>query len=123
MTSAAVAASSRSSGRRGRSSQRVSIGKARPSAVKTGAPSISAATGSASSVADMTRSRRSGRSAARASSASASPRSAFSARSWNSSKIRQPTPGRSGADCSIRVSTPSVTTSIRLPGRVSPRMR
>ena len=63
----------------GRSSQRVSTGKARPSAVRIGASPISAATGAASRVADITRSRRSGRSAARTSSASARPRSACSA--------------------------------------------
>ena len=78
----------------GRSSQRVSTGKARPSAVITGASSISAATGPASSVADMTRRRRSGRSAPRTSSASARPRSAWRARSWNSSKMMQPMPGK-----------------------------
>ena len=50
----------------GRSSQRVSTGQARPSAVRIGASSISAATGAASSVADITRRRRSGRSAAAA---------------------------------------------------------
>ena len=107
----------------GRSSQRVSTGQARPSAVTTGAPPISSATGAASSVADITRSSRSGRSAARTSSASASPRSACSARSWNSSKITQPTPGSSGSDWIIRVRMPSVTTSIAAPGTASPRMR
>ena len=107
----------------GRSSQRVSTGKARPSERMTGAPSKSVATGWASSVADMTTSARSGRSAARASHARASPRSAFRLRSWNSSKMTQPTPSSEGSDCSIRVRMPSVTTSIRLPGTDSPRMR
>ncbi len=125
-TRSATAASKRGPpgpGDQGRSSQIVSTGCARPSAVTSGAPPISAATGAASSVADIAISARSGRSAERASSASARPRSACRPRSWNSSKITQPTPGRSGADCSIRVSTPSVTTSIRAPGTLSPRMR
>ena len=49
----------------GARSQRVSTGKARPSDVMIGASSSSAATGAASSVADITRSRRSSRSAPR----------------------------------------------------------
>ncbi len=107
----------------GRSSHRVSTGNARPSAVRTGASPISAATGAASSVADIASRRRSGRSAARISSASARPRSPCRLRSWNSSKIRQPMPGSSGFDWIIRVRMPSVTTSIRRPGTASPRMR
>ena len=106
----------------GRGSQRVSTGKARPSERMTGASSR-AATGSASSVADITTMARSGRSAARASHASARPRSAFRLRSWNSSKIRQPTPGKSGSDWIMRVRIPSVTTSIRRPGTDWPRTR
>ena len=35
-------------------------------------------------------------------------------RSWTSSKITRPTPGNSGSCCRRRVSTPSVTTSIRV---------
>jgi hypothetical protein len=68
----------------------------------------------ASSVADITRMRRSGRSAPRASHVSARPRSALRERSWNSSKMTVPMPGRSGASCTMRVRMPSVTTSIRV---------
>ena len=123
-TSAAAASARRALGPRGRSSHRVSTGKLRPSEVRTGAP-ISSATGPASSVADIASRIRSSRSAPATSRHSASPRSAFSDRSWNSSKITAPIPGRSGADCSIRVRMPSVTTSIRVcfDTFAAPRMR
>ena len=126
----AVSASrrSRAPGRSGAarpSRQRVSTGWARPSEVTTVAPPISAATGAASSVADMTRIERSPRSAPAMSSASARPRSASRLRSWNSSKMRCETPSSPGSRCSRRVSRPSVTTSIRVASetRASPRIR
>lgn len=122
-TARAAAASMRPSGRRG--SQRVSTGCTRPSLVTTGAASSSAATGPPASVALITSTRRSSRSTARDCSVSARPRSACRERSWNSSKITIPTPSSAGSCCSIRVSTPSVTTSTRVDGptRVSMRMR
>ena len=51
--------------------------------------------------------------------------SACRLRSWNSSKITAATPSSDGSLCSIRVSTPSVTTSMRVARetRVSSRMR
>ena len=121
----AVAASSRAPLASGASRQRMSTGWARPRAVITGASPISAATGPASSVADITNSARSSRSAPASSRHSASPRSALSERSWNSSKITAPTPDSSGSDWIIRVSTPSVTTSMRVLSDVlvAPRMR
>ena len=105
--------------------QCVSTGKARPCAVTTGAPPRSAATRSPSSVADITTMRKSGRSSSAVRSASASPVSATTLRSWNSSKITQHTPSSVGSLASIRVSTPSVTTSMRVAGplSVSPRTR
>ena len=97
----------------GRSSQWGVTGKLRPSEVTTGA-CIRAATGAASSVADMATINRSSRNASATSRQSARPRSAFRDLSWNSSKITAPTPGRSGSSCSMRVRMPSVTTSIRV---------
>ena len=123
-TRSATACSIRAPRASGRSSQRVSTGNIRPWDVIRGA-SISAATGPASSVADIATSIRSSRSAPAISRHSASPKSAFSERSWNSSKITAPTPDSSGSDWIIRVRIPSVTTSIRVPGPTfdSPRMR
>ena len=118
-------AGSRRIGPSGLGSQRVSTGKARPAEVITGASPIRAATGAASSVADITITTSSSRRAARTSSARASPRSAFSERSWNSSKISAPIPSSDGSDWIIRVRMPSVTTSI-LVARLtfaSPRIR
>ena len=108
----------------GRSRQRRSTMKPRPSEVTTGASSI-AATGPASSVADVTSICRSGRNACRTSHVSARPRSAFRERSWNSSKTTQPTPASSGSLWIIRVRMPSVTTSIRVAAETSasPRIR
>ncbi len=85
----------------------------------------SAATGPPSSVADITSTRRSSRSTARDWRVRARPRSACRLRSWNSSKTTIPTPSSAGSCCSIRVSTPSVTTSMRVrgPTRVSMRTR
>lgn len=124
-TNPAIAASQRTSRDNCRGSQTVSTGNARPSAVIRGASPISAATGAASSVADIGSSTRSGRRAPRMSSAKARPRSAFSERSWNSSNRMAPTPGNSGSSWIIRVRMPSVTTSIRVAPdtRLSPRMR
>ena len=125
IASAAASATPRARSGGGASAQRVSTGWARPWEVTTGASSISAATGPASSVADITSTRRSGRSAPRASQASASARSASSERSWNSSSTRCETPSSEGSAWMRRVSTPSVTTSIRVAAetRASPRIR
>jgi hypothetical protein len=111
-------------GIRGRGSQRVSTGKARPSAVITGAPPISAATGAASSVADITTSARSGRSA-RAPPAQGQAKVGLQAAFVKFVEDHAPTPGNSASDWIIRVRMPSVTTSIRVAAetRASPRMR
>ena len=122
---AAMTASKRAVGSGLRGSQRVSTAKARPCEVTRGASCIRRATGSASRVADMTITTRSSRSAPRSSKVSARPKSACRLRSWNSSKITAPTPGRSGSDWIMRVRMPSVTTSMRV-ARVtlaSPLMR
>ena len=90
-----------------------------------GASPRSRATAAPSSVADITSTRSAGDSAARPSRHSASPRSACRLRSWNSSKMTAATPSSAGSSCSSRVSTPSVTTSMRVARdtRVSSRMR
>ena len=97
---------------------RMSTGWVRPSLVITGAGSsprpITAATRSVSRVADMARMRRSGRSADRASRVKARARSAWRLRSWISSKITIPVPGRDGSCWRRRVRMPSVTTSMRV---------
>src|SRR5271170_4923108 len=85
----------------------------------TAASPSSFATRAPSSVADMTRMRRSWRNAPCISSASASPRSASSERSWNSSNKIAPTLSKAGSSRIIRVKTPSVTTSIRVPAETS----
>ena len=69
-----------------------------------------------SGVADMARMRRSGRTAARASSARARPTSVGRLRSCTSSNTTRPQPSSDGSCCSRRVSTPSVTTSMRVCG-------
>ena len=122
-TAATIAPSTRWSLRRG--SQRASTGNMRPALVTIGAPPSSRAIGSPSSVADMTRMRRSSRTSCCECLTSASPRSACSERSWNSSKITSPTPSSVGSLLSMRVRTPSVTTSIWVfaPTRVSRRTR
>ena len=102
-----------------RSSHAVSTGNIRPSARTTGAgaapvPPRWRATASASSVADMTRTRRSGRRPRRTSSASASPKSAWRERSWNSSKTTSPASASSGSERIRRERSPSVRTSIRV---------
>ena len=113
-----------------RPTYRTATGYRRPAAVTTGtsapvARESSADTAAPSSVADITTIRRSVSSVARASRHSASPVSACKLRSWNSSKSTAATPSSAGSDCSMRVSTPSVTTSMRVcgPTRVSSRMR
>ena len=45
---------------------------------------------------------------------SARPKSELIDRSWNSSKIIQPTSDKLGLDCIIRISMPSVMTTIRV---------
>ena len=82
---------------------------ARPGALTSGASPSRRATAVPSRVADMTSRRSSGARLARASRHSARPRSACRLRSWNSSKMTAATPSSAGSDCSIRVSTPSVT--------------
>ena len=67
-----------------------------------------------SMVADITRSLSSSRRPCCRSRASASPRSASSERSWNSSNSTAPTPSSDGSSSTMRVNTPSVTTSIRV---------
>ena len=104
---------------------RVVTGKTLPFAVTTGASPSNRDTAAPSSVADMTTILSSGATFSRASSASASPRSACRLLSWYSSNKTAATPSSAGSDCSIRVSTPSVTTSIRVSRdtRVSSRIR
>ena len=105
-----------------RGSYRTSIGYGRPGTSITGQSSRKAATGPASSVADITRSRRSSR-ARHACRAKASARSAWRLRSWNSSSTIVRKPLSSGSDWSRRVRMPSVATSRRvsLPKRRSKR--
>ena len=105
--------------------KRGSTGKERPLEVITGAFPISLATAAESSVADMTIRCRSGRSASRTSNVNARPVSDCRLRSWNSSKMTQPTPLSSGSDWIMRVNMPSVITSIRVPllDLLSPRIR
>ena len=93
---------------------RVSTGKARPPPAITGASPRSFATRAASMVADITRSFRSSRKPCCTSRASASPRSASSDRSWNSSNRSAATPSRDASSSTMRVNTPSVTTSMRV---------
>ena len=98
---------------------------ARPADCTTGASPSFAAMPCASSVADITSSFSSGARFACASSVSARPRSACRLRSWNSSNMTRPTPSSAASCCNMRVSTPSVTTSMRVSRetRVSMRMR
>ena len=93
---------------------RVATGKDLPCAVMTGASPSKRDTAAPSRVADMIRILRSGVTLARASRVSARPRSACRLRSWYSSKRTAAKPSSAGSDCSIRVSTPSVTTSMRV---------
>ena len=103
----------------------VATSKARPSDRTEPASPSTVATAAPSSVADMTSKRRSSRRWRCASSASARPRSDCRLRSWNSSKITQPTSSSAGSLCSRRARMPSVTTSMRVAAltRVSSRVR
>ena len=65
--------------------------------------------------------RRSGRRPPRASRVRARARSVWRLRSWTSSKITRPMPGRDGSRWRRRVRMPSVTTSIRVPARPGAR--
>ncbi len=122
-TAAATVSGRRCSRRGGRYS--TSTGWLLPALVSTGASSSSAASGSASSVADITITRRSGLSACCDSRTSARPRSASSERSWNSSNSTAATPPSSGSRWSMRTRMPSVTTSMRVRAEtlVSTRVR
>ena len=117
-TTDATAASTRSL--RCLGSQRRSIGWVRPSLMTTGAGPVSVARSRAnmavSAVADIATIRRSGRSVAPTSSVSARPRSVVRLRSWTSSNSTAATPGSSGSCCRRLVSTPSVSTSMRVFG-------
>ena len=103
----------------------VVTGNARPLLLTTGASPSSAATRPPSIVADITSRRRSGRRSDCVYRARARPVSPCNERSWNSSKQMSDTPSSVGSSSNIRVSTPSVTTSMRVPAlmRVSPRIR
>ena len=92
-----------------------STGNVRPSDTITGA-ARNAATGSGSSVADITTSLRSGRAPRRSRWHSASARSPARWRSWNSSRITTPMPRSVGSPSSWRVRTPSVTKRMRVVG-------
>ena len=91
----------------------MSTSNIRPSLVTTGASSTRCRPWM-SGVADIATITRSGRIVAATSVVNASPMSAVRLRSWTSSKITAATPGSAGSFCSRRVSTPSVTTSIRV---------
>ena len=97
----------------------------RPRLSMTGAAPSSSATRAPSIVADIASTRSSGAKCRCASSANARPTSACRLRSWYSSNSTAAMPSSAGSLCSIRVNTPSVTTSmrVRLPTRVSSRMR
>ena len=95
--------------------QCISTSNIRPSLATTGASS-KCVSPSTSGVADIARIRRSGRIVDATSSASARPRSVVRLRSCTSSKMTMPTPGSSGSFWRRRVSTPSVTTSMRVLG-------
>ena len=71
-------------------------------------------TGPTSKVADMTIIFKSFRRTSASCKLSARPRSAFIDRSWNSSKIIQPTLDRLGSDWIILIRMPSVITTIRV---------
>ena len=86
----------------------------RPAAVTTGASPNNFATAAPSSVADITSRRSSGERFSCESSANARPVSACRLRSWNSSNSTAATPSSAGSLCSMRVNTPSVTTSMRV---------
>ncbi len=96
-----------------RGAQCISTSNMRPSLSITDASSR-AVRPSTSGVADIASSRSSGRIVEATSSASARPRSVVRLRSCTSSKITRPIPGSSGSFCRRRVSTPSVTTSMRV---------
>ncbi len=102
----------------GRSACSTATSKRRPS-LRTMAHPRCAATGPASSVADMTSTLRSGRGPRKSCSKSASATSPCRCRSWNSSSTTAETPRRSGSASSRRVSTPSVTYRSRVRGPVA----